>query len=248
MPAAPVRLDAADGLVRALEARGTMAAADAARILLANASGPERIASAVLAHVVAADARLVWRDGAVALAPAPAAAVPLERARFCVVDLETTGLAAGRSRISEIGAVLVRPGRPRRELELLVPPARPAGAAVRRLLAFAGDAVLAGHNVSFDLAFVDHEARVELGGRVATPVVDTMRLARRLLGGRVEGLSLAALAEFVGAPEAPCHRALPDARATASVLAFLVDEARERGARSVGDLCALSRVPVRRGR
>jgi DNA polymerase-3 subunit epsilon len=75
-----------------------------------------------------------------------------------------------------------------------------------------------------------------------------MTLARRLLSGRVERLTLAALAEFVGASDVPCHRALADARATASVLAYLVEEARSRGARTVGDLCALARVPVRRCR
>lgn len=119
---------------------------------------------------------------------------------------------------------------------------------MRRLLAFAGDAVLAGHNIAFDLAFLDREAERALGGRLAAPVVDTLRLARRLLRGRVERLTLAALAELVGAPDAPCHRALADARATAWVLAYLVEVARERGARTLADLCALSRLPVRRGR
>lgn len=243
-----VSLEAADRLVAVLEERGALPAVEAGRLLLAHSGGPHAVVGAILDRVVADDARLEWQDGAIALAPAPAASVPLDAARFCVLDLETTGFGAGRARILELGAVLVIGGCPARELELAVETQRAAARCVRRLLAFAGDAVLVGHNVRFDLAFLDHEARFVLGGRLAAPVVDTLTLARRLLRGRVERLSLAALADFVGAPDEPCHRALPDARATASVLAYLVDVARDRGALTVGDLCALARMPVRPGR
>ena len=57
------------------------------------------------------------------------------------------------------------------------------------LLAFAGDAILCGHNLQFDLRFLDRELRT-LGMRVAAPVLDTLRLARRLLSGRSERLGL----------------------------------------------------------
>ena len=72
-------------------------------------------------------------------------------------------------------------------------------------------------------------------------MVDTLVLARRLLAGRTRSFSLAALAVFFGAGTAPCHRALPDALATAEILLRLLELARERGAATVGDLCAWSR-------
>ena len=44
----------------------------------------------------------------------------------------------------------------------------------------------------------------------------------------------------------PCHRALPDAEATAEVLAALIGLAQERGAETVGDLCRLAAPRARR--
>ena len=64
---------------------------------------------------------------------------------------------------------------------------------MRRFAAFAGDAVLVAHNARFDVSFLDREVERLTGRRVAAPVVDTVRLARRLLAGRVRrvGLGLA---------------------------------------------------------
>src|SRR2546429_442819 len=118
--------------------------------------------------------------------------------------------------------------------------ARPAAAAVRSFLAFAGDSVLVAHNARFDLAFLDRETERLTGSRLAAPVVDTVALARRLLAGRVPGASLAQLSYFFGTSVQPCHRALPDAQATAEVLLALIGLAQERGARTVAELVALA--------
>ena len=56
-----------------------------------------------------------------------------------------------------------------------------ADLAVRRFLAFAGDAVLVAHNARFDMGFLDRAVERLTGRRVAAPVVDTVWLARRLL-------------------------------------------------------------------
>jgi len=122
---------------------------------------------------------------------------------------------------------------------------RPAEA-VRSFLAFAGDAVLVAHNARFDLAFLDRETERLTGSRIGSPVVDTVRLARRLLAGRVAGFGLGQLAWFLGTSEQPCHRALPDARATAELLLALIGLAQERGARTVADLSALAATRTRR--
>src|SRR5258705_191348 len=58
--------------------------------------------------------------------------------------------------------------------------------AVRRFLSFAGDAVLVAHNARFDMGFLDRAVERLTGRRVATPVVDTVWLARRLLSGRTK--------------------------------------------------------------
>ncbi len=263
-----LRLDAADRLVELVEEqRGPVLAEDAARRLFALRQAPVALARSLLADVVETDARLAWNGDAVALAEPPGAALLLEEATYVVVDLETTGLRPGQSGICEIGAVRLRGFEVVTEFETLVDPGLPiaAGAsavtglrnehlrgapgpaeAVRRFLAFAGDAVLVAHNARFDLAFLDRETERLTGSRIGSPVVDTVRLARRLLAGRVAGFGLGQLAGFLGTAERPCHRALPDARATAELLLALIGLAQERGARTVADLSELAATRTRR--
>ena len=249
------------------EQRGPVLAEDAARRLFALRQAPVALARSLLADVVETDARLAWSGDAVALAEPPGATLLLEDATYVVVDLETTGLRPGRSGICEIGAVRLRGFEVEAEFETLVDPGLPiaAGAsavtglrneqlrgaprpaeAVRSFLAFAGDGVLVAHNARFDLAFLDRETERLTGSRIGSPVVDTVRLARTLLAGRVAGFGLGQLAWFLGTAERPCHRALPDARATAELLLALIGLAQERGARTVADLTALTATRTRR--
>jgi DNA polymerase III epsilon subunit family exonuclease len=263
-----LRLDAADRLVELVEERrGPVAADEAARRLFALRSAPFGFARSLLDDVVGEDARLVWRGDCVALARPLGADLPLERATYVVVDLETTGLRPGTARICEIGAVRVCELELREEFQTLVDPGVPIGAAiealtglrdaqlrgapiaavsVRRLLDFAGDAVLVAHNARFDLSFLDRETERLVGARLAGPVVDTVGLARRLLAGRTSRAGLASLARFFGTAATPCHRALPDAQATAEILVNLVGLAQERGAQTVADLTELAAPRVRK--
>ena len=249
------------------EQRGPVLAEDAARRLFALRQAPVALARTLLEDVVETDARLSWSGDAVALAEPPGAALLLENATYVVVDLETTGLRPGSSGICEIGAVRMRGFEVDDEFQTLVDPGLPIdpgasaltglrtaqlrGApgpaeAVRRFLAFAGDGVLVAHNARFDLAFLDRETELLTGSRIGSAVVDTVRLARTLLAGRVPGFGLGQLAWFLDTSERPCHRALPDARATAELLLALIGLAQERGARTVADLTALAATRTRR--
>jgi DNA polymerase III epsilon subunit family exonuclease len=263
-----LRLDAADRLVELVEEqRGPVLADEAARRLFALRQAPVALARSLLADVVKTDARLAWSGDAVALAEPPGAELLLENATYVVVDLETTGLRPGSSGICEIGAVRLRAFQVEAEFQTLVDPGLPIAAgvsaltglrneqlrgapgpaeAVRSFLAFAGDAVLVAHNARFDLAFLDRETERLTGSRIGSAVVDTVRLSRTLLAGRVAGFGLAQLAWFLDTAEKPCHRALPDARATAELLLALIGLAQERGARTVADLSALAATRTRR--
>jgi len=263
-----LRLDAADRLVELVEERrGPVYVEEAARRLFALRHVPVAMARSLLEEVVGEDARLAWRGDAVGLADPPGADIALERATFVVVDLETTGLRPGSARICEIGAVRVHEFELKDEFELLVDPGVPIGSAisaltglrdadlrgsphpaiaVRRFLEFAGNAVLVAHNARFDLAFLDRETERLTGARLAGPVVDTVGLARRLLAGRTPRAGLASLAQFFGTAAQPCHRALPDAQATAEILLQLIGLAQERGALTVADLADLAAPRVRK--
>jgi DNA polymerase III epsilon subunit-like protein len=234
------RLDAADRLARVVEERGFLPVDEAARLLFALPHGSGTTAVRILDQVVCQDARLARSGPNVVLAPSPLAGLSLEHARFAVVDLETSGLSVRSARPTEIGIVVLEGGQVRDELGLPIAGESDQGVALRALRRHGARAVIAGHNLAFDLGFIDRELQL-LGNRIAAPTVDTLALARRLLRGRVERMTLIALAEFFGVDPLPCHRALPDARATAHVLLALIGLARDLGARTVGDLCGLAR-------
>jgi DNA polymerase-3 subunit epsilon len=259
-------LDALDRLVETLEERGSLSAGEVAGALFASNSIADGLACSLLAEVIAGDSRLKLSGTTVSLAgtrPDPL----LEEAAFVVFDLETTGLSAERSRICEIGAVrvleleledsfqaLVNPGLPLpepigrltglRDQELRLAPS--ASTVVRGFLAFAGETTLVAHNARFDQRFLERQLDRMQGRRLAEPPLDTAALARRLLQGRLRRCSLASLADFFGVSTRPCHRALPDAQATAEVLIQLIGLAQELGARRLSDLRELAAPRKRR--
>jgi DNA polymerase III epsilon subunit family exonuclease len=260
--------DAADRLVELVQARrGAVSAEDAARVLFALERAPVALAHSLLTDVVDGDSRLAWRGTRVGLADESISDTLIEHAEIVVFDLETTGLSARRDRICEIGAARVRALEVADTFETLVRPgvalpptiARLTGLrdadlrgaprpehAIRGFLAFAGDAALGAHNARFDVGFVDCAVERLTGRRVAAPVIDTVWLARRLLHRRSERFSLRQLAHFFGTSTDPCHRALPDALATAEILVALLGLAQERGARTLAEVIELAAPRARR--
>jgi DNA polymerase III subunit epsilon len=258
-------LDALDRLVETLEETGPLSTVEAARSLFATSSIPEGLAVSLLADVTAGDSRVVCRGATVSLTGETRDPL-LDEAAFVVFDLETTGLSAQRDRICEIGAVRVQglelvdsfqslvnpgvalPGPVERLTGLRSDELRGAPSlrrALPRFLAFAGDDLLVAHNAGFDQRFLERELLVREGRRLSEPPLCTAALARRLLEGRLRRVSLASLAHFFGVGTTPCHRALPDAEATAEVLLCLIGLAQELGARRLSELRSLA-APRRR--
>jgi DNA polymerase-3 subunit epsilon len=259
-------LDALDRLVDTLEERGSLSAVEAARSLFATASISDGLACSLLADVTAGDGRLVCAGATVSLAGSRGDPL-LEEAEFVVFDLETTGLSPARNHICELGAVrvralervdsfqsLVNPGvalpepvarlTGLREQELRRAPA--VSGVLKRFFTFAGDELLVAHNARFDQRFLERQLLLLQGRRLSEPPLCTAALARRLLEGRLRRVSLASLAHFFGVSTRPCHRALPDAEATAEVLVHLIGLAQELGARRLSDLRALAAPRKRR--
>lgn len=230
-----------------------------------------RIVAALLGQPPSA---LPERLAAHQLRPAHEAAVaarPLRRATFAVVDLETTGVAPGRSAIVEIGAVrvsrlqsasrfhtLVRPPHalPRRIRDLTgiddallagAPAPGPALRRFRRWLARTPTAPFVAHNAGFDSGFVSIGLRDAGLPAYDGPVLCTRRIARRLLP-RLGRYDLDHLCAHFGIRNLARHRALGDAEATARAWIELLRLASEDGARTLGDLLDLQSRPTRRRR
>jgi DNA polymerase-3 subunit epsilon len=184
---------------------------------------------------------------------------PLRELTFCVVDLETTGgSAAAGSGITEIGAVKVCGGEVLGEFQTLVNPesAIPAFIAVLTgitdamvaaapridqalppFLEFARGTVLVAHNAPFDIGFLKHFAGRQGLAWPAFEVVDTARLARRVLTrDETPNCKLATLARIFHSPTEPIHRALEDARATVHVLHGLFERLGPLGVQTMEEL------------
>jgi DNA polymerase-3 subunit epsilon len=190
---------------------------------------------------------------------------PLHAVPFCVLDLETTGATAADCEITEIGAVKFVGGEPAGTFQTLVNPggeippfitvltgitqamvieAPTISEALPAFLEFIGDAVIVGHNVRFDLSFLNASAERLGYGRLPNRSVDTLGLARRLVRSEVRNLKLSSLAAHFRAPSPPTHRALDDAKATAHVFWALLERAGPLGVTHLDDLLML---PTARG-
>jgi polyribonucleotide nucleotidyltransferase len=163
----------------------------------------------------------------------------LEAKRPLVVfDVETTSRDPRLGALVEIAAVKVLDGRIADRWSTLVDPGQPIighqlhgltdadvkgspapAEAARQLLAWAGDATLVGHNVGFDIGFV--EAALGDGTRIAAGrYLDTLTVAREAWPDQ-DVFKLGELAGFYGLEPKPNHRALPDAEATAELVLLL---------------------------
>jgi DNA polymerase III epsilon subunit family exonuclease len=157
-----------------------------------------------------------------------------------VFDVETTSRDAKQGSIVEIGAVKIQGGKVADKWSSLVNPggaivgkqlhgitdadvkSAPAPAdAVAKFFEWAGDAALVGHNVGFDIGFLDAAA----GNRSNTEkrqVFDTLVLTKEAYPD--SDLKLSDLAKFFELDAEPTHRALPDAEATAALLLHIGKE------------------------
>ncbi|MBA3415212.1 MAG: GIY-YIG nuclease family protein, partial [Chloroflexia bacterium] len=116
-----------------------------------------------------------------------------------------------------------------------------------RLLDVIGTALVVGHNVGFDISFLDAELGRLDRPRLINERLDTMGLAARL-APQIRKPSLAAVAEKLGVVTSPrkLHRAGEDATITALVAMKLAEHAWQSGYTTSDELRSLgTRLPVR---
>ena len=160
---------------------------------------------------------------------------------YAIVDLETTGGSAVRSRITEVAVIIHDGQKVVTEYQSLINPGRavppkissltgitnqmvetaPSFAEVAdRIDELTKDCIFVAHNVNFDYGFL-RESFKRLGRSFRRKKLCTVRLSRKILPGKFS-YSLGKLCASENIPLSDRHRAMGDAKATAILFAKLL--------------------------
>ena len=165
---------------------------------------------------------------------------------YVLLDIETTGLDTENDRIIEISAIKVSGKEIVEEFSTLVNPgihipfyassvngitddmvkdSPSINEALKDFLKFAGNSILAGHNIRrFDLRFIQRESLNCFGKNITNKILDTLDVARRYLP-ELESCSLESLAYHYDISYDGAHRALADCHINKRVYDMLAKEA-----------------------
>ena len=161
---------------------------------------------------------------------------------YVVFDLETTGLSPFKDEIIEIGAAKVdKDGKIIETFTMLVKPTKPVSEFIQNLTGisnemladapsiytvlprfadFAGDSILVGHNVTFDIEFVQQKAKIYKDIKLLNPYVDTLSLTRKVYPN-LKSYKLQDLIKEFDLKTYAAHRALADVVATQQLFELL---------------------------
>jgi DNA polymerase-3 subunit epsilon/CBS domain-containing protein len=185
-------------------------------------------------------------------------ATPLIGLEAIVLDCETTGLDPAKSRVVDLAAVRLSGGRldegpPFRSLVRPPSPIPPSSTAIHGIddaavaaappfpevwsafQAYAGDMVVIGYSIGFDLAVLKHEC--DLAGLPwRRPRSLCAQLLARVVAPNLAGHSLEQVGAWLGIGEpVGRHSALGDAAYAAKIFLALVPRLRERGIRTLAE-------------
>jgi predicted DnaQ family exonuclease/DinG family helicase len=166
---------------------------------------------------------------------------------FVAFDLETTGLNPKKDRVIEIGAVRFCNGIKGEEISFFVNPqtsipsaitrltgicdkdvadALPFSEIAERITAFIGSSPVCGHQVEFDVNFLNEEFKRCGREKLNCQQLDTAALSRLILT-ELSGFTLGQVSTYLGVKLESAHRALDDARASGLVAVRLVPKLME---------------------
>jgi DNA helicase-2/ATP-dependent DNA helicase PcrA len=169
----------------------------------------------------------------------------MAQGRLVIFDVEATGTDTTRDDIIQIAAIRLAPdGSIADTFVTYVTPSKPVGdsfyihhisdeqlqregmapeEALQQFVAFARDAILIGHNVTYDVSIVYSEmTRLGLTPPPLTAYYDTLDIYRRFYP-RLENHTLAFLSRHFPIEHQPSHDAFDDILATAGILRYAID-------------------------
>lgn len=179
-------------------------------------------------------------------------------ADVAVVDIKTTGFSPLREEIIELSAVKIINGKIEDLFQTFVKPSKSVPGKIHELtgiddlmvrdaptidvvipkfIEFVDDAIIVGHNASFDMGFIE-ESTSKLGIAFEYKSIDTLALSR-LLWPELNGYSLDNITKICGVDLINHHRTIDDARATAEAYLKMVEILTERGIKTIGEIINL---------
>ncbi|MBP3196692.1 MAG: PolC-type DNA polymerase III, partial [Butyrivibrio sp.] len=185
---------------------------------------------------------------------------PLDDTTFVVFDIETTGFSPIKNKIIEIGAVKIKNGEIIDRFSEFINPEVPIpyriekltsindemvmhapnrDVIVPRFVEFCEGAVLVGHNVAFDISFINQNCK-ELGIDVDYTTVDTLWLSRYFFPLQAKH-TLDAVAKTLNVVLDHHHRAVDDAECTALIFNKFVPMLKEQKAQTLTDVNILGK-------
>ena len=174
---------------------------------------------------------------------------------YCVLDLETTGFSPLTEKITEIGIMKVKEGKVLDSFSVFVNPEKPIPQRVvevtnitddmvkdaetidkvfPKMLEFIEGSVLVAHNADFDIGFLKHNAK-ELGYEFDFTYVDTLSLSQAVFPD-YKSYKLGRIAKNLGIKVDVAHRALDDVDTTVKVFNIMLQNLKERGAKTIDDM------------
>ena len=174
---------------------------------------------------------------------------------YTVFDLETTGLSDRNDKITEIGAIRVKNGEILETYSQLINPEVPISEKIVKItgitdelvkdkptidkvlhefIDFIGDSILVAHNSDFDMGFIKANCKA-LDIEINNAVLDTLYLAR-VLFPELKNHKLNTLSKHLDVILENHHRAVDDAKATASIFLKCINILKEENVNTLAEM------------
>lgn len=180
----------------------------------------------------------------------------LEKEKYCIIDIETTGLEPRDSEIIEIAIIKVENGEVADIFNTLLSSSKPLlpqiksltgitddillGApafknVAQKLLKFIDGSIIIAHNTDFDINFLNFHLKTNNFNAIENRIFCTLKISRFLLP-QLKSFKLESLADYFGINHELKHRALGDVEVTYQVWFKLIKLLNEKGIHSPEDL------------
>lgn len=180
----------------------------------------------------------------------------LRTTEFVVIDCETTGISPHNDAITEIAAISICGGEQTGTFHTLINPQQELSRRIIELtsitneelvscptveqilpslLEFIGKKIIIGHNVKFDISFINSALVRNSYHVLDNQYIDTLSVSKKIYNKEVQNFKLGTLARHIKTKNQPTHRAYKDVLATIDLFHDLIERSSSLGVSGVKD-------------